>query len=752
LEHWREMLAKNLFKNNKKLFDGEDREKSADFLKEVTQKILDRIIFIRFCEDRKLTQSQRVIDRLAGKDDLELKTYEKILEPIFREYEGIFNSDLFAKRDWEKDLQADYKVVNAIVSETCEPYMFDVIPIEVLGNIYEQYLGHTIRLTPENVKYEEKPEVRKAGGVYYTPEYIVDYIVKNTVGKLLSELPEAKAKKIRILDPACGSGSFLIRAYEEMLKYYEGLKGKSKQKVSEGQTAMDTGSVGAKLTLEEKAGILKEHIFGVDIDDQAVEVTKLSLMLKMLEGEWGLVKGTHLLPMLDKNIRCGNSLVSGNVLELNKYFGEDFHKVKPFNWEEEFESIMVDEGGFDVVIGNPPYVNVENLEKRIREYYFEFYKTCSGRTDIYVAFIEKALKLFRQKGYISFIVPYAFTNQNYGYLLRKELTNKYYIDELLDTSEYFVFDNAVVKNIIIRLQNISNQHKTLIKKIKSRDEFKENKFHSFEIDQNEFLRLKENRFETKNIYSLSGIKDKIWLNSIPLEKICFVAYGARLNHKTKKIGKENYIHKEKKKGLKPFLEGKDIERYAHAESGWLNYEPREHYNPMFKELFENEKIMSINVVKDRLRFTIDSDYLYNSHTVINCIRYDKLVGASHSSAVLALKTADLNLCKKYNTKYILGILNSKLINWYFVNFLSESLHFYPNDAKGLPIRAVDEKTAIRISEEVELMISLQKKSKNSKGSELEQIRTQIVKTDEEIDDLVYELYGITEEERKIIEE
>ncbi|HDQ26401.1 MAG TPA: hypothetical protein ENN43_06630 [bacterium] len=249
--------------------------------------------------------------------------------------------------------------------------MFDVIPLEVLGNIYEQYLGYTIKLAGDSIKYELKPEVRKAGGVYYTPEYIVDYIVKNTVGKMLEELPEAKAKKLSILDPACGSGSFLIRAYEEMLRYYLGLKekatkGKVKKKEEKdrasGQTAMDAEGHEERLTVSEKAEILKTHIFGVDIDDQAVEVTKLSLILKMLEGEWGFVKGTSILPRLDKNIKCGNSLVSGSVLELNRYFGDDFHKVKPFNWEEEFKEIMVDEGGFDCVIGNPPYCLVQDLE------------------------------------------------------------------------------------------------------------------------------------------------------------------------------------------------------------------------------------------------------------------------------------------------------------------------------------------------------------------------------------------------------
>lgn len=196
-------------------------------------------------------------------------------------------------------------VVRNIVLDTYNPYQFDVIPVEVLDNIYEQYLGYTYRLTEHKVKYELKPELLKAHGVYYTPEYIVDYIVKNTVGKLLQELPPKKIAKLRILDPACGSGSFLIRACEEMSNYYNNEK-KQRRKSIERQEKLDLKQeeLKSRLTIQEKSKILQEHIYGVDIDEQAVEVTKLSLMLKMLEGEYGIIPGRAILPMLDKNINA----------------------------------------------------------------------------------------------------------------------------------------------------------------------------------------------------------------------------------------------------------------------------------------------------------------------------------------------------------------------------------------------------------------------------------------------------------------
>jgi len=163
-----------------------------------------------------------------------------------------------------------------------------------------------------------------------------------------------------------------------------------------------------------------------------------------------------------------------------------------------------------------------------------------------------------------------------------------------------------------------------------------------------------------------------------------VEYSARLNQKDGNDGKDIYIYDKKAKGLKPFLEGKNIERYYYSQDGWLDYKPKEHYNSMFKELFESEKIMLINVVKDICRFAYDDKGLYNSHTVINCVRYVKLDKAEHISPKNAINEIDLEYSQLFEYKSVLAILNSKLLNWYFYNFLSEGIHFYPNDV-NLPI-------------------------------------------------------------------
>lgn len=358
---------------------------------------------------------------------------------------------------------------------------------------------------------------------------------------------------------------------------------------------------------------------------------------------------------------------------------------------------------------------------------------------MYIAFIEKSLELLKTVGSNNFIIPYAVTNQNYGSVLRKNLVEKHFISEIVDTSEYFVFDTAVVKNVILNIQKSKNKGVTKIKVVKSENDFKDGKFNLTVINQNIFLGLKNYRFETKDISKLLDLKIKIHSNSIRLEQICLIAYGARLNHKSEKIGKEKYIYQDYKPNLKPFTEGKNIERYIYTHNSWLDYQPDIHYNSMFSELFENEKIFFINVVKDRLRFAYDNQNYYNSHTVINAVKWNLLKNASHVTVKRNITKEKIEVSSNYKYLFLTGILNSNLINWYFVNFLSESLHFYPDDAKELPIKDVsilDQQPFVKI---VEQILKFKKTG----------LETLIL--DQQIDIMVYKLYDLTYDEVTIIE-
>lgn len=401
--------------------------------------------------------------------------------------------------------------------------------------------------------------------------------------------------------------------------------------------------------------------------------------------------------------------------------------------------------GFDVVIGNPPYVNIERIDDVTKKALAEQYKTCKGRTDLYVAFIEKTLNNLNPNGILFFIIPYAFTNQNYGSLSRELLVNNYFVYEIVDTSNYLIFENAMVKNIILAVRNSKNQGETKIKIARNADDFERKNFTQHTINQTAFLQLKDTRLETKPIHHLLSIKDAIWKTAIRLDTICFVAYGARLNHRTLPRGKNYYIHTSRTENAKLFTEGECIERYTFRQYGWLDYQPDEHYNPMFPELFETEKLMFINVVKDRLRFAYDNQGFYNSHTVINCVKYDLLQNVSFVSVKRALKEADIAVAANYNYKFLLAILNSNLINWYFLHFLSESLHFYPDDAKSLPIPKLSLSAQTPFIIIVDYILFLKKQTDLSTiyATYFEQI----------INGMVYELYfeeAVTAAKRNII--
>ena len=397
--------------------------------------------------------------------------------------------------------------------------------------------------------------------------------------------------------------------------------------------------------------------------------------------------------------------------------------------------------GFDVVIGNPPYINIENLPIEMKDYLFKNYQTCKGRTDIYIAFLEKSISILNTMGIMSFILPYAFTTQKYGEKMRQMLIANHTIREIVDASGYRIFENAIVYNIILTVGNHKVQDQAKVRSHHSNADFDKRSGEEFLIDQHAFAELKDSRFETNShVFDNLKLKEKIWQRAIRFDQICLVAYGARLNHRSKKLGKDYYVSQSPTSGSKQFCEGKNIERYRFSQAGWLNYAPDEHYNPMFPELFENKKLMFIRIVKEQLRFAYDDEGFYNSHTVVNCLRLDMLSGASHISARRAVQGADNNLAKKYDYKFLLGILNSNFTNWYFRNFLSDGLNFYPNDAKELPIPDVTPKRQTPIIELVDQILDAKRKNPDADTSNLEN----------EVDKLVYALYDLTDEDIAIV--
>ena len=363
---FREILSKDIVKNN------QDKQLSQDDVDESVQRILDRLIFIRNAEDREMEENKLLSNvrqwSERGKGEL-----MKEISKVYSYYDSIYNSKLFYRHLCDElyiDNEALQEVIEGLNHSKDNSYRYDfsIIESDVLGNIYEQYLGNILKSTPKRAKLLESKTHRREQGIYYTPSYIVDYIVKNTVGEFIKTHTPEEIKKVRILDPACGSGSFLIRAYKELEDYW-------KQNSDFAQTTLDSEEIYSK-----KVEILKNNIFGVDLDPKAVEIAQLNLLLQISERK-------QRLPILPNNIKIGNSLIDDPSIS-----------NRAFKWEEEFPEIMK-EGGFDILIGNPPYINIKLLTKNDsgeKMYYQKNFISAVGNYDSYVLFVEKGISLLKK--------------------------------------------------------------------------------------------------------------------------------------------------------------------------------------------------------------------------------------------------------------------------------------------------------------------------------------------------------------------
>lgn len=412
IETWRAELAKSFATRNPNL--------TAEELNAVVQTTIDRILFLRIAEDRGLEPYKQLYEARGG------LTYSNLCR-LFVQADGKYNSGLFhfsvepgrANPDnVTLGLQTDNMPFKEIIDRLYypnSPYQFAILPVELLGHVYERFLGKIIMVDPRSRKawVEEKPEVRKAGGIYYTPESVVDYMVENSLGRWLVGKSIRQADRLKIVDPACGSGTFLIRCYQYLLDWYLAQYKNDPEKF---KNRIRTGLKNTVLlTAEERKKILLRSIFGVDKDQQAVETTKLSLLLKVLEGETAETIRQQLaflkeraLPDLDQNIKCGNSLIESDFFatrNLSQVSDEELRAIKPFDWKADLLD-NIKAAGFDVVIGNPPYIFTrEQIPTYEREYFVKKYNTSFDKHNTFALFMELMSRLLAPSGIGSFIVP-----------------------------------------------------------------------------------------------------------------------------------------------------------------------------------------------------------------------------------------------------------------------------------------------------------------------------------------------------------
>ncbi len=775
LNKWRTYLAVNISWNNKNL-----TEEEINF---AVQQTIDRVIFLRITEDRRIEPYGTL------KHSLTHGEYYKNLFDLFRNADEKYNSGLF---DLEKDmicesLRIENKVVKTIINELYYPecpYEFSVIPVEILGSVYEQFLGKVIRITPaHHAKIEEKPEVRKAGGVYYTPQYIVDYIVQNTVGRLIKGKTPTEISKVKIVDPACGSGSFLIGSLQYLFDYHKNYYS-NHGKPSKGKKDNPLTPDG-QLTTAEKKRILLNNIFGVDLDSNAVEVTKLSLLLKCMEGETETtinqqfrLFNERVLPTLDNNIKSGNSLIDTDLYDSQLEFGEE-KKIRPFSWTNTFPDVFK-QGGFDIVIGNPPYVRQEMLGRQ-KDYFQEHYQVYHGMADLYSYFIEKSLKLVNQDGLYGVIVANKWMRANYGEPLRKFL-KRHQLYEIIDFGDLPVFESATTYPCILIVGKPGKENNNIKLTIP-----KTLKFPSLDayVEQNHTILNKESLSDEG--WSLAGdavnaILHKILKAGKPL--------GEYVNNKIYRgvltgLNEAFVINREtrdrliaedpgSKEIIKPFLAGRDIKRYQPP--------PEKNYLILFPKGFTRD---IGNNPKDGWRWLQDNYPSIARHLepfeskgkkrydkgeywweLRSCDYYIEFERPKILLPEIALRmqasfdsessfSGDTTYIIPVDDKYLLGILNSNVFHFCFSKISSSIrggyLRFKRQYLETIPIvESVAHQD--KMVEYVDLIIQLHIDLENAKlASHRDQIIAKINHFDNKINELVYRIYGLTEEEILIVE-
>ena len=793
IERWRDMLARNIALRNPVL--------SSRQLNFAVQQTIDRIIFLRICEDRGIEDYGRLLALQNGP-----KIYTRLFQH-FQEADERYNSGLFHfQAEKQRDdpdtltptLVIDDKILKDILKNLYypdSPYEFSVLPADILGQVYEQFLGQVIRLTPAHrAVIEQKPDIKKAGGVYYTPTYIVDYIVKQTVGPLVHNQKPNQVSHLTILDPACGSGSFLLGAYQFLLDWHSEYYQKNSAQWAAGKNPRlyQTNGGTWQLTLPERKRILINNLYGIDIDPQAVEVTKLSLLLKVLENEQNLFPQLSLwkervLPDLDNNIKCGNSLINNDFYQgqqLGLLDEETLYRINAFDWETEFAPILK-AGGFDAVIGNPPYVRQELLSDW-KSYFQQHYHTYHGVADLYVYFIEKSLSLLRDNGRFSIIVANKWMRAHYGKPLRQYLSQQH-LTEITDFGDLPVFQKATTYPCILGIQKSTAQTTFQVTQIKTLD-FSDLKTYttkkSYPVQQSALEEsgwvLVDNKTQAlldklhQIGVSLSEyVNGKIYRGVLTGLNEAFIIDAQTREKLIAEDGKSEKL-------IKPFLQGRDIKRYQPLfVQRYLIFTRRgvdiQHYRAIEQHLLQFKKRLmpkpkDFQGEKWQGRKPGPYEWYEIQDTVAYYQAFEKqkiiipaiVQKASYTFDEQGFYSNDKTSIIKTDDLYLLGLLNSQVLDFVLHSIASTSrggyFEYKPMYVQQLPIRTIDfdnpsdKANHDKIVQLVEQILSLNKQlAAENEPQTKTLLKRRIDALDKQIDEWVYRLHGLTAEEIGIVE-
>ncbi|MDD2973904.1 MAG: N-6 DNA methylase [Aliarcobacter cryaerophilus] len=785
--NFRTALFENIVKNNlgnetlvSSVLNGEALNQQT--LLRLTQKLCDRIIFILFAEDRTLLRTNTI--REIREEFINQKFTNYNLYDIYKFYfDAIsngnekldiskYNGGLFATDELLDSLIIDDFILNDNVQILSNYDFASEISVNILGHIFEQSLTdlEELQANIENIDFDKTKSKRKKDGVFYTPEYITRYIVENTLGKMCLEKREelqigngilipSNPKKLtkqeqqtkdnlqeyknwllnlKILDPACGSGAFLNQALEYLINEHKNLQN---------DLAL-MGDLFASYMVEEE--ILEHNLYGVDINEDAVEIAKLSLWLRTAK------RGRALTKLADK-IVCANSL-----LEM------------PFS-----------ENSFDVVIGNPPYVRVQGLKSNYEneaKLYEEKFVSATGKYDLYVLFMEQSFKMLNQKGKLSYILPHKFLISDFGSGIRGFLAKNKAVESLLHFGSEMVFEDASTYTCIINLSR--NNEKLHFKSISPKDIFKPFEYCSINYENlnsdkwnlsnngisKVLKKIKQQQLTIKDVFQgiFQGIKtgdDKIFILNGRFEDVYFIGYSNKLN---KEIKLEKNI-------LKPILKGEDIKKYAPLNSNLYiiyphkiddKFQTKPYEENVLKELFPLTYEYLLNfkdeLIAKKIKYKTNPEYWYSLHRArdLNLINQEKILtpDISYKSNMSldnlnSCHIGQYNLIKKSNVKeehkFYLTIFNSELM-WFFIKNTSNEFRggffvYQTNFLESFPLPKLENLEHQKpFIQKADLMLELNKKLQELKQNfinelNLEKVPTKLQKFEElDFDDFVKE--------------
>ncbi len=761
MESWRAALAREIALHNPQL-----NQRDLNLL---VQRTIDRIVFLRIAEDRDIEPYGRLRSAAApGR-----QVYEE-LKLRFREADDKYNSGLFHFGRDQRGAPPDALSLNITIPDEplrriinklyfpASPYEFSVLPSDILGQVYERFLGKVIQLDAGGaVDIQDKPEVRKAGGVYYTPSYIVDYIVENTVGALLAGKRPEQVEKLRILDPACGSGSFLTGAYQYLLDWHLDYYSQQPQRYRNRIRRVAGGSV---LTTQEKRRILQANIYGVDLDQNAVEVSKLSLLLKMLENESEatggqtlmFAAGGRILPDLSANIKWGNSLIGSDFYsgrQLDMFDEEALLRVKPFDWESDdgFGEIMA-AGGFDAVIGNPPYVDSEWMtlyHPEERAYCTSKYSAASGNWDLFCTFIERALGLCRDNGISSMIVPNKLGSANYAKGARKVIAIDNQLQLIRDYSHVAVFPVSVYPIIYFTKKSRSHIRPVVYERMETSEDNVTVKIQHM-LDYQRYFGNPDSPWRIFSHIDSSNILERIISDNPPLNQIADVLGAATVSEAYEIKLLINEAAKYPDFTFKVTNSG-TIDRYSFL---W-GYKSFRYIKLKFDKPIIPTQSENMLPTKRRQQAKTPKIIIAGMTKRLEC-------AIDIWGNYLAGKSTTIVMSDKCNLNYLVGILNSNLVDYFYNatfggNKLSGGyLRIGPPQVKTIPIRTIDfdNPADVRMHDDmvalVDAMLDLHRQLPALSNEAQRIVQARINATDRQIDALVYKLYGLSEEEIGIV--